>query len=94
MTLFEWRCSGFRYHQEPPSLEELLVSFTDLHTPMHPGIVSSGPRDYRYDFPFSAYLLESMSLIRRTMRPSMPPCSMRSKIALILESLSQEKCVW
>jgi hypothetical protein len=27
-------------------LEELLVSFTDLHTPLHPGIVSSGPRDY------------------------------------------------
>jgi hypothetical protein len=32
-------------------LEELLVSFTDLHTPLHPGIVSSGPRDYRHRDP-------------------------------------------
>ena len=28
-------------------LEELFVSFTDLRTPMHPGIVSSGPRNFR-----------------------------------------------
>jgi hypothetical protein len=32
-------------------LEELLVSFTDLHTPMHPGIVSSGLRDFRHRDP-------------------------------------------
>lgn len=28
-------------------LEEQLVSFTDLHTPMYPSIVSSGLRDFR-----------------------------------------------
>jgi hypothetical protein len=42
-----------------PILEELLVSFTNLHTPMHPGIVSSGPRDYRHKD--SACLMQPIS---------------------------------